>query len=582
MAAITSSKTLASVSHDGTDRPDAAAALQVCLKLTGACNPQNLRSAWQTALQSEEALRDGLSLNGPIHKNGHKSTNGTGANVDGNSHNHSGSHVPWQEYDLRGLSPAEVQAWMDSFVETDRRQSMPQRPPFFRSTLVRIDERSCELVWSFHPSVSEQISVPGVVAEFANACAPEVEVARRDDATSEPLNVLLEETPEQLNDTSSETVQTETHSPADARFENAQDDVVRQLTTVWESVLKTAPIQPHDDFFDLGGHSLLAARLLVRVEQALGVELPLASLLEAPTIQDQARLIRKEKEKAAAKSPETREKTEIPAVELPFFLFAGDPTFRPLFRGLSQVRKVHNLGLQASLIAKLKKPTLEAMAEQFVLMIRERQPEGPYALGGWCAHGLLAFETARQLTAQGQEVALVLMLETVNPVRWKQYSGWRRIIARRQLKIHLLKFELAYLQELSRAQATDYLMARASQKMRRLRNSLKEMIGLQTEDEDANTWGPLDVLYAAAARYYPKPYDGAVVLVRSLQRALGFARELYLGWDDVLGDAVEVCETQGNHYSIYMGPNVGPLVDKMNEHVKKAEQRIATQKSSSR
>src|SRR5262249_9741468 len=49
-------------------------------------------------------------------------------------------------------------------------------------------------------------------------------------------------------------------------------------------------------------------------------------------------------------------------------------------------------------------------------------PEGPYLIGGWCASGVLAFEIARQLTAQGKKVALVVLLDAPNYASLRQSS----------------------------------------------------------------------------------------------------------------------------------------------------------------
>lgn len=56
-------------------------------------------------------------------------------------------------------------------------------------------------------------------------------------------------------------------------------------------------------------------------------------------------------------------------------------------------------------------PTLEAMARAYVGSMRSVQPEGPYALGGFCGGGLIAFEMARQLRAEGQAVAVLVLIE---------------------------------------------------------------------------------------------------------------------------------------------------------------------------
>ncbi len=65
----------------------------------------------------------------------------------------------------------------------------------------------------------------------------------------------------------------------------------RQLLAIWQQVLGTKNLGIDDDFFDVGGHSLLAIRLLARVSEATGQELPVASLFYGPSIRQQAALV---------------------------------------------------------------------------------------------------------------------------------------------------------------------------------------------------------------------------------------------------------------------------------------------------
>jgi amino acid adenylation domain-containing protein len=53
---------------------------------------------------------------------------------------------------------------------------------------------------------------------------------------------------------------------------------------IWCELLGVERVAPGDDFFALGGHSLLAARLLARVRDVFGVELPLAAVFATPTL----------------------------------------------------------------------------------------------------------------------------------------------------------------------------------------------------------------------------------------------------------------------------------------------------------
>ena len=74
-------------------------------------------------------------------------------------------------------------------------------------------------------------------------------------------------------------------------FVAPENELESKLASIWEIVLEKKPVGIRDNFFDLGGHSLLAARLMHRIEQQLGQRLPLAALLQAPTVEQLASIM---------------------------------------------------------------------------------------------------------------------------------------------------------------------------------------------------------------------------------------------------------------------------------------------------
>jgi len=361
-------------------------------------------------------------------------------------------------------------------------------------------------------------------------------------------------------------------------FMTARNEIERGLVDIWSDLLAIREIGIRDNFFELGGHSLLAIRLVSRIEQSFGKELSLASLLEAQTIEQQADLILGAN---GLGQPVGNESSDFPKrhAQLPFFFLGGDATFLPLSQGLRAAHELNSLGMQASFVQSGSgRYSLPDIADHFVRAIRARQPNGPYMLAGWCAHGLLALEVAQQLRAQGEQIALLMMIEVTHPVRRKEYPRWKRLISTAQLKWHLLQFEYAYLGQVSRAQKFRYIGGRLSRKASHIKQSLWRWLRSSSAKEKLRSnKSPVEALYSAVENYQPEPYSGPTVLFRSIERTFGFGQDLRLGWGDTLGSELEICESPGNHYTIYMEPHVRELIKNIMARVEKAETRMAEQ-----
>jgi amino acid adenylation domain-containing protein len=77
-----------------------------------------------------------------------------------------------------------------------------------------------------------------------------------------------------------------------ARRRPAAERLEQVIAVVWAEVLGVDRVEPHDDFFDLGGYSIVAMKVLMRLHQVLGVDLPLSALFDYPTVADLAGFIR--------------------------------------------------------------------------------------------------------------------------------------------------------------------------------------------------------------------------------------------------------------------------------------------------
>ena len=203
---------------------------------------------------------------------------------------------------------------------------------------------------------------------------------------------------------------------AEPKFVAGRDALEAQLVNLWENILCVHPIGITDDFFSLGGHSLLGVRLFAQIEEKFGKRLPLTTLFQAPTIEQLAEVLRRD-----SWSPPWSSLVPIqPGGSRPAFYcvheYDGNVLhYRELARALGPDQPFFGLQAQG---ADGKRPPLsrfEDIAAHYVEEIRAFQPEGPYVLGGSSYGGLVAFEMAQQLYAQGQKVALLALFDTWSP-----------------------------------------------------------------------------------------------------------------------------------------------------------------------
>ncbi len=200
------------------------------------------------------------------------------------------------------------------------------------------------------------------------------------------------------------------HHPEGTPRVSPRDAIEVQLTALWQQVLGVQEISIHDNFFDLGGHSLKAAQLFFHLELVYGRQLPLATLFQAPTIAGLAAILTQ-----ANWTPPWQSLVAIQPAgsEPPLFMVPGVGgnvlVFAKLARLLGTTQPVY--GLQARGLDGKEAPftSVTDMATHYVQQIKRVAPQGPYRIAGVCTGGLIAYEMAQQLHAQGSSVVLFMM-----------------------------------------------------------------------------------------------------------------------------------------------------------------------------
>ncbi len=320
----------------------------------------------------------------------------------------------------------------------------------------------------------------------------------------------------------------------------------RRLQALWERLFGVSPIDLYDNFFEIGGDSLLALELCCEISDMTGRELPISTLFEAPTIATLATLLRDENKRVAF-SPLVRLKE---GSGRPLFIVHGLVgsvlELHGLRRHLTSERPIY--ALQARGLDRRHSPQMrvEEMGRDYIEVIRALQPTGPYSLGGYSFGGLVAFEMARQLTASGEAVALLALIDTGVNVQFLP------LIERMKFQCTQLAAIPAALKGLSSRQASFYLFYL----FKEIGGRIKFHLGLCSE------LPPLlqrtrAACWAAFNAYIPRTYLGKVTFFRATLPNQ-FEYDPLLVWSKVASE-LEIRDVRGSHIDLIREPDVVSL-----------------------
>jgi len=208
------------------------------------------------------------------------------------------------------------------------------------------------------------------------------------------------------------------------------DAYERHLISIWEKLLKVAPVSIHDNFFDLGGHSLLAAQMLDQIEKVFQKKLPLDFLwFYGGTIASIASALRNQYQFGA--NPELVLIKEGSRQALFAVHVKGGHLldYYTLARHLDPDQTVY--GLQARGVFGNQAPdcSIKEIAANCIKAMRQIQPAGPYLITGYSSGGVVAYEMAQQLNQSGENVARLILLDTYCPWVYQSHR-WHNALKR--------------------------------------------------------------------------------------------------------------------------------------------------------
>jgi amino acid adenylation domain-containing protein len=348
------------------------------------------------------------------------------------------------------------------------------------------------------------------------------------------------------------TVELNGHARKSVRLPYTKNE--KLIASIWEEELGVKDVTLDDDFFDLGGHSLIAVKMMNHLEKETGKRIPLTALFEGPTIEKLASLVDKDDHSwdSFVSIKSTGNKT-------PIYLIHGVGLnvliFSPLAKYLNPEQPIY--GIQAKGLNGIDKMfgTMEEIAAHYIKEIMARNPDGPYAIGGYSFGGLIAFEMSKQWKAMGKDVILTCMFDSCAYESFSLQPLPKRVI----LKSHEIFMRIVWALIFMTKEPKIVIQNKIRYAQILFRQFLDKFSSKKEVPKDKYTEyskRATQMYNTAFNKYRLTPYDGRVDVFRSKKQTYYMPDFKYLGWKPYARQGVVVHEVPGYHLDMFKSPNV--------------------------
>ncbi|WP_304197890.1 amino acid adenylation domain-containing protein [Flavobacterium alvei] len=366
---------------------------------------------------------------------------------------------------------------------------------------------------------------------------------------------ILEKIPTTANDKIDRKALLEYKSNAESKqkYTAPRTDEEKLVATIWKECLNIENIDIFSNFFEMGGHSIKAVKIMYEIKKHTGKRIPISTLLEHTTIEKFAKLV------------ETSEELFSDCL-VPLQPNGNKP---PLFM-------LHGGGLDVLCLVNMSKhfdedqpfyglqgvgpkgfddwyESVEDMAAHYIEAIEKINPNGPYALAGFCVGGIVAFEMSRQLKAKGKDVSMLALLDS-----YADSSYYYKTQKQKKLVKYYAKTSKRLIYLIEMLTSWKGFMKRFNSKKEYLQKKHFDQNIQLTEQEilaHEQFTKAVDLIMGILNKYHLKPQKLKVDLIRSKDHPEYGLAPIHLGWKKAALMGVNIHNIPGDNFDIRESPH---------------------------